>query len=287
MKEITMQIDLSGKVALITGAARGQGRRHAITLAEAGADIIAIDINGPVETVEYPGATEQDMAQTAKEVEAVGRRVATFTADVRDGAALRAAVDSGVAALGGLDFAIANAGIFNVVSPSWELSAHHWQTMLDINLTGVWNTTSAAIPHLLDRGPGGSIVLISSTAGLRGIPNVVHYNAAKHGVVGVMRTLANELALPQIRVNSIHPTNVRTMMIDNEVTPKVYRPDLEAPTFDDSYDILKTINMWDVPWVESQDISNAVLFLTSELSRYITGVTLPVDLGMTQKYSGS
>ncbi|MDH6292438.1 mycofactocin-coupled SDR family oxidoreductase [Rhodococcus opacus] len=282
-----MQIDLSGKVALITGAARSQGRSHAVTLARAGADIIAVDINDSVEGVRYPAATPADLAETGRQVMEAGRRVVTRQVDVRDRAALRDAVDEGVAELGGLDVVVANAGILNEIAPSWQLGVDQWQTMLDVNLTGVWHTTSVAVPHLVDRGGGGSVILISSTAGLRGIPNVAHYNAAKHGVVGLARTLANELALHRIRVNTIHPTNVRTIMIDNDVTPAVYRPDLQSPTFDDAQEVLTKINMWDVPWIESVDVSNAVLFLASEMARYITGIALPVDLGMSQKYSGA
>ncbi|KXF52254.1 3-ketoacyl-ACP reductase [Rhodococcus sp. SC4] len=282
-----MQIDLSGKVALITGAARSQGRSHAVTLARAGADIIAVDINDAVEGVRYPAATPADLAETGRLVKEAGSRVVTRQVDVRDRAALRDAVDEGVAELGGLDVVVANAGILNEIAPSWQLGVDQWQTMLDVNLTGVWHTTSVAVPHLVDRGRGGSVILISSTAGLRGIPNVAHYNAAKHGVVGLARTLANELALHRIRVNTIHPTNVRTIMIDNDVTPAVYRPDLQSPTFDDAQEVLTKINMWDVPWIESVDVSNAVLFLASEMARYITGIALPVDLGMSQKYSGA
>jgi SDR family mycofactocin-dependent oxidoreductase len=282
-----VKTDMTGKIALITGAARGQGRSHAITLAEAGADIIAIDINGPVDTVGYPSATADDMAETVRQVEGLDRRIVALKADVRDREALRAAVDQGVAELGGLDVVVANAGIFNVTGKSWELSSENWQTMIDVNLTGVWHTTAAAIPHLLDRGPGGSIILISSTAGIQGIPNISHYVAAKHGVVGLTRALANELAADHIRVNAIHPTNVLTTMIDNDITRKVYRPDLESPTMDDALPALTSINLWDVPWVDVQDISNGVLFLSCDMSRYITGVSLPVDLGMTQKYSGA
>jgi SDR family mycofactocin-dependent oxidoreductase len=258
-----------------------------VTLARAGADIIAVDITDSVEGVRYPAATPADLAETGRLVMEAGRRVVTRQVDVRDRAALRDAVDEGVAELGGLDVVVANAGILNEIAPSWQLGVDQWQTMLDVNLTGVWHTTSVAVPHLVDRGGGGSVILISSTAGLRGIPNVAHYNAAKHGVVGLARTLANELALHRIRVNTIHPTNVRTIMIDNDVTPAVYRPDLQSPTFDDAQEVLTKINMWDVPWIESVDVSNAVLFLASEMARYITGIALPVDLGMSQKYSGA
>jgi SDR family mycofactocin-dependent oxidoreductase len=278
---------MTGKIALVTGAARGQGRSHALALADAGADIIAVDLNGPVKGVIYPPATPEDMEETVRGIEALGRRVVARQADVRDLGELREAVDAGVAELGGLDVAVANAGILNVIRPSWEITPEEWRIMMDVNLTGVWHTTTVSIPHMIDRGEGCSIILISSTGGLRGIPNISHYNATKHGVVGLARTLANELAPHHIRVNTIHPTNVLTTMIDNEYTPRVYLPDMEHPTFDDASEVLKRINMWDVPWVDVRDISNAVLFLASEMSRYITGVTLPVDLGMSQKYSGS
>jgi SDR family mycofactocin-dependent oxidoreductase len=272
---------------LVTGAARGQGRAHALRLAGEGADVIAVDLAAPVETVGYPAATEADLAETARGVEALDRRVVVRRADVRDADGLAAAVRDGVAELGRLDGVVANAGILNAVRPSWELDEVEWQTMLDVNLSGVWHTTKVAVPHLLEQDAGGSIVLISSTAGLRGIPNIAHYNAAKHGVLGLQRTLANELAPHRIRVNSVHPTNVRTTMIDNASSARIYRPDLAEPTFEDAVPALARINMWDVPWVEVEDVANAVLFLLCDESRYVTGVALPVDLGMSQKYSGA
>jgi SDR family mycofactocin-dependent oxidoreductase len=277
---------MDGKVAFITGAARGQGRAHALRLAAEGADIIATDIAAPVETVTYAPSTVEELKETVRAVEELDRRVHHYVADVRDHDALTAGLDAGVAALGGLDVVVANAGIVNAVAPSWELGEYDWRTMLDVNLTGVWHTTKAAVPHLIERGPGGAIVLISSTAGLRGIPNLAHYNAAKHGVVGLARTLANELAPHRIRANSVLPTNVHTTMIDNPSTARVFRPDLEHPTWADAQDSLRRSNLWDLPYVEVEDVANAVLFLASEESRYITGAALPVDLGMTEKYSG-
>ncbi|MBB6373873.1 SDR family mycofactocin-dependent oxidoreductase [Pseudonocardia eucalypti] len=278
---------MEGRVAFITGAARGQGRAHALRLAAEGADIIATDLAGPVDTVDYPPATREDLAETVRGVEELDRRIVSFTADVRDFGSLKDGLDDAVAQLGGLDVLVANAGIINDVRPSWELDEANWQTMIDINLSGVWHATKAAVPHLISRGPGGSVILISSTAGLRGIPNIAHYNAAKHGVLGLARTLANELSPHRIRVNSVHPTNVRTTMIDNPFTAKIYRPDLENPTFDDSLAALADINMWDVPYLDVDDVANAVLFLACEESRYITGIALPVDLGMSMKYSGA
>jgi SDR family mycofactocin-dependent oxidoreductase len=278
---------MDGKIAFITGAARGQGRAHAVRLAGEGADIIATDVAAPVDTVSYAPATPEDLAETVKEVEALGRRVVSFVADVRDHDALARGLADGVSELGGLDVVVANAGIINAVRPSWELDEADWQTMLDVNLTGVWHATKAAVPHLLERGPGGSVILISSTAGLRGIPGIAHYNAAKHGVLGLARTLANELAPHRIRVNSVHPTNVRTTMIDNPSSAKIYRPDLENPTFADSLPALANINMWDEPYLDVEDVANAVLFLACAESRYVTGIALPVDLGMSMKYSGA
>lgn len=278
---------MDGKVVLVTGAARGQGRAHALRLAAEGADIVAVDLAGPVETVTYPPADAEDLAETVEAVEGLDRRIVARQADVRDTDALAAALRDGVGELGRLDGVVANAGILNAVKPSWELAEEEWQTMLDVNLSGVWHTTKVAIPHLIEQGSGGSIVLISSTAGLRGIPNIAHYNAAKHGVLGLQRTLANELAPHRIRVNSVHPTNVRTPMIENESSARIYRPDLEDPTFEDALPALERINMWPVPYIEVEDVANVVLFLLSEESRYVTGVALPVDLGMTQKYSGA
>jgi (+)-trans-carveol dehydrogenase len=269
---------VDGKVAFITGAARGQGRSHAIRLAQEGADIIAVDICRQVEGVAFPMPTPEDLAQTVKEVEALGRRIVATQADVRDYDALKAAVDDGVAQLGRLDIAVANAGIGSTGAPLHKMDERAWQDMLDINLTGVWLTTKAAVPHLKPARQG-SIVLTSSVGGLKAYPNIGHYVAAKHGVVGVMRTLAVELAPHNIRVNSVHPTHVDTPMLMNEPTFQLFRPDLENPSKDDMVPACKTFHAMPVPWVEAVDISNAVLFLASDEARYITGVTLPIDAG--------
>ncbi|MCE0764649.1 mycofactocin-coupled SDR family oxidoreductase [Pseudonocardia kujensis] len=269
---------VEGKVALITGAARGQGRSHAVRLAQEGADIIAVDLCGPLATVDkYPPATRADLDETVAEVEKLDRRIVARVADVRDRAALTAAVNEGVTELGGLDVAVANAGIASF-GAAFEITDEMWQEMLDVNLTGVWNTARAAVPHLIERG-GGSLMFTSSIGGLKGIQNVGHYVSTKHGIVGLMRTLANELAPHRIRVNTIHPTNVDTDMIQNPGTWKLFAPDDPAPSQEKALPGFLSLNALEVPWVEPIDISNAVLFLGSDEARYITGVTLPVDAG--------
>jgi SDR family mycofactocin-dependent oxidoreductase len=276
---------VEGKVAFVTGAARGQGRSHAIRLAQEGADIIAVDLAEDVPSVRrfYPGATEADLAETVKQVEALDRRIVATKADVRDYAALKAALDDGVSQLGHVDIVSANAGIFIFGDQTHLVSEEDWADVTDINLTGVWHTTKAAIPHLLEQGTGGSIILTSSTAGLKGTPNVGPYTASKHAVVGLMRTLALELAPHSIRVNSVHPTSVATDMILNEATYKLFMPDVEHPTRAQAAEVFQTINALPIPWVDPVDISNAVLWLASDEARYVTGVTLPVDAGYTIK----
>jgi SDR family mycofactocin-dependent oxidoreductase len=275
---------LEGKVAFITGAARGQGRSHAVRLAQEGADIIAVDLMGPVGTVGYPLATQEDMDETVRLVEALDRRIIASKADVRDTAALKAAVDDGVAQLGRLDIVLANAGIASF-APVDEMTDEIWDDMIDINLTGVFKTVRAAVPHLKAGGNGGAIVLTSSTAGIKGLANLAHYVAAKHGVVGLVKTLANELAPHMIRVNSVHPTSVDTTMIHNEQTYAAFRPD-KAPadvTRDDVGEAFQSLNALPIQWVEPVDISNAILWLVSDDARYVTGVQLPIDAGSVIK----
>jgi SDR family mycofactocin-dependent oxidoreductase len=273
---------VEGKVAFVTGAARGQGRSHALRLAEEGADIVALDLEDQVGSVPYQMSTPGDMAQTVKEIEALDRRIVATQADVRDYKAVKKALDSGVAELGHVDIVSANAGIFSF-GPVADLTETQWQDVIDINLTGVWHTCKAVIPHLIEQGTGGSIILTSSVAGLKGSPNTGHYSASKHGVVGLMRTLALELAPHFIRVNSVHPTTVDTPMIQNDGIYQLFRPDLEHPTQGDTADTFASVNALPIPWVDSVDISNAVLFLASDEARYITGARLPIDAGATLK----
>jgi (+)-trans-carveol dehydrogenase len=255
-----------------------------VRLAQEGADIIAVDLAGQVASVPYPMATPEDLDQTVKEVEALDRRIVARQADVRDYAALKSALDEGVTQLGRLDIVCSNAGIASF-GPADELDETTWRDMIDINLTGMWHTCKVAIPHLVEGGRGGSIVITSSDAGLKGFPNLAHYVSAKHGVVGLMRTLALELAPHMIRVNSLHPTTVNTDMIQNAPTYELFAPDLAEKdrTKERLTERFQTLNALPIPWVEPVDISNAVLFLASDEARYITGVPLPVDAGFMVK----
>jgi (+)-trans-carveol dehydrogenase len=273
---------VEGKVAFITGAARGQGRSHAITLAREGADIIAVDIEGQVDSVQYPMSTPEDMERTVKEVEALDRRIVAAKVDVRDYPALKETLDDGVAQLGRLDIVSANAGIVSYGTLA-DLPEQTWQDVIDTNLTGVWHATKAAIPHLRAGGRGGAMILTSSDAGLKPYQNSGHYTAAKHGVIGLMQTLALELAADGIRVNAIAPTQVDTPMLMNPATYRLFRPDLENPTADDMAAPSQATNILPIPWVEPADISNALLFLASDEARYVTGVVLPVDAGAAIK----
>lgn len=273
---------VEGKVALVTGAGRGQGRSHAVRLAEEGASVIAFDICAPVASVSYDMATRDDLAETCELVRAAGGSTYSAEVDVRDFDLLARELALGIDVLGGLDIVVANAGIASY-APGHEITEAAWQEMIDINLTGTWHTVKAAVPHLVAAGRGGSIVLTSSAAGLQGTPNLAHYVAAKHGVTGLTRTFANELAPHWIRVNSVNPTQVDTPMIMNDEIFRMFRPDLESPGRDDIVDVSIATNALPVPWVEPRDVSNAVLFLASDEARYITGVALPVDAGILAK----
>jgi len=262
---------VAGKRVLITGAARGMGRSHAVRLAEEGADLILVDICESLPQIEYALATEDDLAETVRLVTEVGRRCVSRVVDVRDDAELGLAVDEGVDELGGLDGAVANAGVLTV-APWDRTTLDDWRTVVDVNLIGVWNTCAAAIPHLLDQG-GGSLVNISSAGAIKGFPLQLPYTAAKHGVVGLTLALANELAAQSVRVNSVHPTGCPTGMIPPSIGTALgeLRPDL-IPIF---------VNAMPTPAVEPADVSNAVLFLMSDESRYVTGLQFKVDAGVT------
>ncbi|MQY21446.1 mycofactocin-coupled SDR family oxidoreductase [Nocardia macrotermitis] len=268
---------LDGKVAFITGAARGQGRSHAIRLAEEGADIIAVDICAQIDSVQYPMSTPADLEQTVAEVEKLGRRIAAFRTDVRDHAALQQSFDEGIAALGPATIVVANAGIGaggKGADPQRE-----WEDVVAVNMGGVWNTGRVAIPSMLKHDNGGSIILTSSTGGLIGVgiptAGFLGYTAAKHGVIGLMRSWANFLAPHMIRVNSVAPTAVRTpMAADGDISAILEHNPALANAL---------TNAMPVDLVEPLDVSNAILWLASDESRYVTGSVVPVDAGLLNK----
>jgi SDR family mycofactocin-dependent oxidoreductase len=271
---------VEGRAALVSGAARGQGRSHAVRLASEGADIIAVDICAdPLMTLSYGLSTEADLDETVAQVQALGRRAVKVIADVRSLPEMERAVEAGLAELGKIDIVCANAGIGSW-AVSWEMTAQQWQEMIDVNLTGVFNTARAALPSMVQRGAGGCLVLTSSTAGLRAYANTAHYTAAKHGVIGLMKVLAQEGAAHRIRVNAVCPTTVRTPLVINDSTFQLFAPDKPNPTEDDVREPFESLNLLPgVAWIEPSDVSDAVLFLCSDAAKFVTGVALPVDAG--------
>jgi (+)-trans-carveol dehydrogenase len=278
---------LDGRVAFVTGAARGMGRNHAVRFAQEGASVIAVDLCGPIAAADYDLPGPEGLEETAQLIEKAGGRAFTRIVDVRDAEGLQAAHDAGVQALdadgGAVDIVVANAGISRSSGGLLDTPAEIWRETIDINLTGVFLTIQVAGKAMVARKRGGSIILISSIMGMRSYGGVPAYTAAKHGVVGLMRTGAQEFARAGVRVNSIHPGNVNTDMINNQAIRHLFRPDLEAPTADDVAAGFQGMNLMQHPWVEKDDITEAVLWLASDLSRYVTGISLPVDLGALAK----
>jgi SDR family mycofactocin-dependent oxidoreductase len=272
---------LDGKVALITGGARGQGRSHALTLAREGADIAICDVCEQLPTAPYPPATEEDLARTARMVEDLDRRCTAVKADVRDGAQMRGVVERAVRELGHVDVLVANAGIESF-GKAWELAEEQWDEMVSVNLTGVWESCKAVVPHMIGRRRG-VIVMTSSLAGLKGLANQAHYAAAKHGVVGLMKALAIELAPYGIRVNTVHPSSVDTPIIKNQAMYTLFSGGNPEATLEEVTPAFEGLNLLPIPWMEPQDVSNAVLWLVSDEARYVTGVALPVDAGASVK----
>ena len=269
------------KVVFITGAARGQGREHAVRFAAEGAKVIGVDISEDLPDCYYPLATEEDLAETVSLVKATGGAMHGAKGDVRDLARLREVVREGVDRFGRLDVIVANAGIYSP-SPTQFLTSEQWDETIGVNLTGVFNAVRAGMRRMIEQNEGGAIVITSSTAGLKGFYGCPAYNAAKHGVVGFMRSLALELAPNQIRVNTVHPTSVGTPMILNDSFPKLVSPDPDAG-FDQAAEFLRPQQPMDIAWLQPGDISDAVLWLCSEEARWVTGVTLPVDAGALLK----
>jgi len=271
---------LEGRVAFITGAARGQGRAHAIRFAEEGADVVAVDALADIGSIGYPMATREDLDETVRQVQARGRRIVAAQADVRDGPRLQKVLDDAVADLGRLDVVVANAGVASFAAAE-DISDAMWDDMIDINLSGVFRTVRAAIPHLRRTGDGGAIVLIGSVGGLRGIANIAHYSAAKFGLVGLMKVLALELAPAGIRVNVVHPTNVDTTMIHNPALYGLLFPDRDPATVtrEEARDVMSAMTALPVGWVDPADVTEAILYLVPDTGRYVTGIDLPVDAG--------
>lgn len=268
---------LDGKVALITGGARGQGRSHAVTLAREGADVVVCDVARQVDTVPYPMGTPEQLEETVRMVEDLDRRCVAVQADVRDAGQVQGAVDRALAEFGQLDILLANAGIFSFSTVA-EMTDQMWDDMLNTNLKGVFHALRAVLPHMIARGYG-RIVATSSMAGRAGFPNIGHYVAAKWGVIGLVKSLAMEVGRFGITVNAVCPTGVDTDMIRNEHAYRLFLPGVPNPTDEQAAEAFASLNVLPVPWVEPQDISNAILFLVSDDARYITGNAMPVAAG--------
>ena len=269
---------LANQVAVVTGAARGQGRSHALALAREGASIIALDACAPIATVPYPLPAKEDLEDTAEQVRALGAQVIHGVVDVRDLAGMERFVSDAVATLGRLDIVCANAGI-STPSPTLTMTEEAWQTTIDINLTGAWKTCRATVPHVIAGGRGGAVIITSSSATAMISKNIAHYTASKHGLIGFMRVLAKELAPHRIRVNTLHPTGVRTPMILNEPMYRLFRPDLENPDQEDFESAARSHHALGVSAVDPEDVSAAVIYLASAAGRYVTGSTFMLDAG--------
>jgi len=278
--------NFNGKVAFVSGVARAQGRSHAVRLAEQGADIVGIDIARPVDTTPYPGATPEDLDETARLIEKTGRRAVLRQADVRDLSAVSATVDEGVAELGRLDIACINAAVFSM-GALVDLDQQTWNDVIDINLTGAWHTAKAVVPHIRAGGRGGSIVFTASAVGVQPMAYCGHYSASKAGVVALAQALAQELGPENIRVNAVAPGVVDTYMVDNDMVRQAFMPDVDHPTREDALkpdSAFVRVNALPNPWVLPTDISEAVTFLCSDAARFITGIVLPVENGYLVKH---
>jgi (+)-trans-carveol dehydrogenase len=273
---------VDGKVAAITGAARGMGRAHAVTLAREGADVLICDVPSQLTSVEYDLATSADLEQTARQVRELGRNVVAMNVDVRSEEQLTAFAQRGLSELGRIDIMVSNAGITGY-APAHKLTEQAWNETLDVNLKGAWLSAKVVIPHLIERGEGGSIVFISSGLGLKGLPEAGHYAAAKHGVVGLMRSLALELAPHWIRCNTVHPAGTNTPMAHNRMHYARFAGGREDATLADVIEVYESIAALPIKWTEPEDIANAVLWLVSDEARYVTGICLPVDGGWSAK----
>jgi SDR family mycofactocin-dependent oxidoreductase len=283
MSEASGDRPLAGQVAVITGGARGQGRSHALALARLGADVAVCDLCEDVATIDYPLATRDDLAETDRQVEALGRRCVSAVVDVRDLAAVTGFVDSAVSFLGSVDILVANAGVSGTGSIC-HMDAAHWADVIDINLTGVFNTLRAGAPHMR-RQRSGRIIGVSSMMGRSAQLGIPAYTASKWGVIGLCKSAALELAGDGVTVNVVAPGNVSTPMIHNDALYRMVRPDLEHPTRDDVAPALAALHAQPVPWVEPEDVTAAVVFLASEGARYITGSVIDIDAGASARFT--
>jgi SDR family mycofactocin-dependent oxidoreductase len=273
--------ELEGKVVLITGGARGMGRSHAVTLAGEGADIIIADALHQYSTVPYELSTADDLAETERLVKATGRRCLAVQADVANAAEMKGVVDAARQEFGHIDGLVANAGIWTGGVPAWELTDEQWDEMSYVNLRGVWQSCKQVIPHMLEQG-SGSMVLISSMAGMAGMRNFAHYVATKHGVVGLMRALAVELGGRGLRVNAVSPQATKTDLLLNQFSYDLFAGAPFHSNVGTREDLDRGVlgqNLMPVGPIDPSDISNAILWLLSDRARYVTGVALPVDAG--------
>ena len=273
---------LDGKVAFVTGAARGQGRSHAVQLADLGADVALVDICREVDAIPYSQGTEHQLDETVALVEATGRRALRIVADVRDATAMADAMKLTIATFDHVDIVVANAGVIQLKA-AVDITPADWSELIAINLTGVWNTVSPALSPMISRGTGGSIIITSSAAGVKGPPNMAHYSASKSGLVGLTRSLATEMGPHSIRVNCIAPSTVDTDMVHWPQAYQMFRPDIDKPCRADVVDVFTSLNVLPVPWILPSDVSNAVTWLACDESRYVTGIVLPVDAGTLLK----
>ena len=272
---------LTNKVALISGVARGQGRAHAQRLAAEGVSIIGFDGLCTYDTVPYKQATQEDLDETVRLIEASGGRIYAGRADVRDRAEIERIISAGVAEVGPIDIVVANAGIGINSRPFWEVSQQEWDNVVGVCLTGVWHTVSAAVPSMIAAGKGGSVIMTSSAAAIKAAPQLSPYIAAKTGVIGMMRSMANDLAPYRIRINCVAPTAVPTDFVLNDRLYQIFSPDSPEPNLEDAKKVMRSMHPLGEPWIETQDISAAVAYLASDEARFITGIVLPVDLGLS------
>jgi (+)-trans-carveol dehydrogenase len=272
---------LENKVALISGVARGQGRSHALRLVSEGVSIIGFDGLCTYDTVPYKQATQEDLDETVRLVEAAGGRILAGRADVRNRDEIQSIVDKGIAEFGSIDIVVANAGIGINSVLFWEVSQQEWDDVIGVCLTGAWHTVSAAVPSMIEAGKGGSIIITSSSAAQKAAPRLAPYIAAKTGVIGMMRSMANDLAPYKIRINCVAPTAVPTDFVLNDRLYQIFCPDKENPELEDAKQVLRSFHPLGEPWIETSDISAAVAYLASDEARYISGIVLPVDLGLS------